>query len=605
MTDVLGHSVARSQLAPMRLRGTARHGGSAMGRARHQALWVAAATLIGLVAGLPAAPRASAATVPEAPGEVVADADDGAVTVSWDPAWDAGSPITSYVVLWGADGGAVTPTTVPGDVRTATFTGLTNGASYRACVYAVNAVGRSAGCHTSGDVRPGVPDAPGDMWLTDGPTGLQRVAWSPADGNGFVPTRYDITSNAGWTRSIDARAWDASPPEPQGADHYWLDVHGLAAGVDYSFRVSATNQFGTSSPSELTFRLDRSEHLWPGQVMPPGKVLRSPNGRYALEMQRDGNVVVYSSGSRALWDSRTWGRPGAELRLQRDGNLVLYGSDGQASWSTGTWGRAAGRLTLQDDGNLVLYAADGAVMWFSGWDLGVPAVPDTLWSTQQLTPGQSLVSRNGRYAATMQGDGDLVVQAPVRRPLWDTRTHGSGDMRLVLQPDGNLVVYDAGRAALWDSATWDNPGARLVMQNDGNLVLYNASGLPLWSSGWDPGAGVARDTLSATQQLTTGQSLVSRDGKNTLVMQADGNLVLYGPGRQPRWSTNSWNGLRSRLTLQPDGNAVLYTPGGPPLWDSRTWGNANVRMVVQDDGNLVVYAANGRALWSSMFGRTY
>ncbi len=48
---------------------------------------------------------------------------------------------------------------------------------------------------------------------------------------------------------------------------------------------------------------------------------------------------------------------------------------------------------------------------------------------------------------------------------------------------------------------------------------------------------------------------------------------------------------------------MVYDGGGRAAWHAGTWGNADVRLVMQDDGNLVLYAANGRALWSSMFGR--
>ena len=42
--------------------------------------------------------------------------------------------------------------------------------------------------------------------------------------------------------------------------------------------------------------------------------------------------------------------------------------------------------------------------------------------------------------------------------------------------------YDGGGGVPWASNTSGNPGAWLVVQGDGNLVVYSAGGSPLWSS---------------------------------------------------------------------------------------------------------------------------
>lgn len=49
----------------------------------------------------------------------------------------------------------------------------------------------------------------------------------------------------------------------------------------------------------------------------------------------------------------------------------------------------------------------------------------------------------------------------------------------------------------------------------------------------------AQDTLWAGQGLTQGQSIKSLNGKYTLILQQDHNLVLYGPSGA-LWATNKW-----------------------------------------------------------------
>lgn len=98
--------------------------------------------------------------------------------------------------------------------------------------------------------------------------------------------------------------------------------------------------------------------------------LQSPNGRYSAVMQPDGNFVVYSSVTGALWSSRTSGHPGSFLVLQQDdSNVVIYGPSGAPLWSTRTSGRVGGDLEMQNDGNLVLYTGPvdhPVAAWSSG-----------------------------------------------------------------------------------------------------------------------------------------------------------------------------------------------------------------------------------------------
>lgn len=105
-------------------------------------------------------------------------------------------------------------------------------------------------------------------------------------------------------------------------------------------------------------------------------------------------------------------------------------------------------------------------------------------------------------------------------------------------------------------------------------------------------------TLTANQSLATGQTRTSCDGRFTLTMQGDGNLVLY-QGGTALWATNTANSGAARATMQGDGNFVVYTSAGTPVWASNTSGNAGAHLSLQNDGNLVVYGASGVALWAS------
>lgn len=55
-------------------------------------------------------------------------------------------------------------------------------------------------------------------------------------------------------------------------------------------------------------------------------------------MQGDGNLVWYD-GTKVLWKSNTAGNYGARLEMQADGNAVIYTPANKAIWSSNTKGK--------------------------------------------------------------------------------------------------------------------------------------------------------------------------------------------------------------------------------------------------------------------------
>lgn len=112
--------------------------------------------------------------------------------------------------------------------------------------------------------------------------------------------------------------------------------------------------------------------------------------------------------------------------------------------------------------------------------------------------------------------------------------------------------------------------------------------------------------MSVGEALTVNQYIQSPDHRLKLVMQDDGNLVLYGPNSS-LWSSDTAGHGAVRATLQTDGNLCLYPQDGGAVWSSDT-ANSGVTsqgaLALQDDGNLVIYKfrdASGAnaAVWGS------
>ena len=89
--------------------------------------------------------------------------------------------------------------------------------------------------------------------------------------------------------------------------------------------------------------------------------ISSTNGRFHFGVLSDGNVAVGDQNG-AAWDLGVHDAAGARLDMQADGNLVLYTTDGKPRWASNTSGQNA-YVKIQDDRNVVLYNGDGAVLW--------------------------------------------------------------------------------------------------------------------------------------------------------------------------------------------------------------------------------------------------
>jgi hypothetical protein len=108
------------------------------------------------------------------------------------------------------------------------------------------------------------------------------------------------------------------------------------------------------------------------------------------------------------------------------------------------------------------------------------------------------------------------------------------------------------------------------------------------------------DRLQPMQLLNVGDQLLSQNQWVRLVMQGDGNLVLYRvQTRQPLWASNTAGQPVTYVVMRGDGNLVAYAADGTPYWASNTDGNPGASLVLQDDGNLVIYDAAGAYLWES------
>lgn len=197
----------------------------------------------------------------------------------------------------------------------------------------------------------------------------------------------------------------------------------------------------------------------------------------------------------------------------------------------------------------------------------------------QLTPGQGLgpnqflVSPNGWYKVIMQTDGNLVVFNKGLKAVWSTLTHDAGLANFVYQPDGNLVIYDAFNRPVWNSST-NNQATISSLQFVKSVPDSYPNGDKddfTWISAPNFSAQASSVTSTGSGvRLYPGDSLTSANLWYRLLMQRDGNLVVYNKSNSPVWSTQTY-GQPSYAWFQPNGNLVLYRySDNAAIWSSNT-----------------------------------
>jgi hypothetical protein len=134
------------------------------------------------------------------------------------------------------------------------------------------------------------------------------------------------------------------------------------------------------------------------------------------------------------------------------------------------------------------------------------------------------------------------------------------------------------------------------------LALPTASGAATLHRAVGAGSAqtVAASRLQAGQELLDGSALVSPSGHYSLILQGDGNLVLYWEG-QALWNTGTRGDAPDHLVMQNDGNLVLYQ-GLDVLWDSKSGGGVRSSayyLSLQNNGSAVIYSPADKPIWTT------
>ncbi len=110
--------------------------------------------------------------------------------------------------------------------------------------------------------------------------------------------------------------------------------------------------------------------------------------------------------------------------------------------------------------------------------------------------------------------------------------------------------------------------------------------------------------MNGGESLLPGGCAIANNLNTVLIMQLDGNLVVYDLHYNALWASNTAGGNKDRFAaMQQDGNFCIY-PHYPDmrdtLWCSNTAGHSGAFLAIQDNGDVVVYDAGGMpSLWET------
>ena len=100
-----------------------------------------------------------------------------------------------------------------------------------------------------------------------------------------------------------------------------------------------------------------------------------------------------------------------------------------------------------------------------------------------LQIGKNLTSSNGFYTFSLQKDGNLEIICDGNK-IWESNTKGK-DIDALYIVKGGLALYEANKTVAWTGGAWkrDAGPETIIMQNDGNFVMYDKIGNAQWDLG--------------------------------------------------------------------------------------------------------------------------
>lgn len=244
--------------------------------------------------------------------------------------------------------------------------------------------------------------------------------------------------------------------------------------------------------------------------------------------------------------------------------------------------------------------------------------PDELRDTatwhHPLYRGQKLVSKNRYYTLWFRDNGNLELYKKYfenrENLIWATNTPDSDATVFTFKKNGKLVLRNDDKETVWSShcqlgkQVADRDHLRVKLTNYGSLVASNGDDQVFWCSNTSNKLKTKFFFAHQIHENTTlfqGQVLMSKNMARRLIVQNDGNLVIYDSRDTALWNseTNGQGEAPYKLRMQDDGNMVLYDAEDSVIWTSGTdnQGEGCRKAKLSNDGKFKIVDSEGTELW--------
>ncbi|KAG5666765.1 hypothetical protein PVAND_014775 [Polypedilum vanderplanki] len=108
------------------------------------------------------------------------------------------------------------------------------------------------------------------------------------------------------------------------------------------------------------------------------------------------------------------------------------------------------------------------------------------------------------------------------------------------------------------------------------------------------------DKLVIDQCLVEDSSIKSANGEFFLIMEKNGNLVIYATNQKvPIWATNTDKTGGKRVCMQADSDFNMYSHSNTLIWSSKTKGLNGTYVKLQNNGKLEMFTKADKKVWET------
>jgi hypothetical protein len=303
--------------------------------------------------------------------------------------------------------------------------------------------------------------------------------------------------------------------------------------------------------------------LYPGVQYSNGFQLKK--GNFTLIMQTDGNLCIYKNydskklNNELYWSSSIDNNSKGYLNMQEDGNLVIYDTNNKAKWSSNSSGNKGGyaELLLSKSGNyplLVIKDKVGNIIKY------LNKITLNLINNDKYIYKKNYLELEGGDEVVLN---DITCIYPYIKYYYDFKW-SNNNFNLIMQADGNLVIYkdnktSGSKNAVWNSGTFLKNSETfhyryLILQPDGNLVIYDFNNNSKWSS-----ETKNMDTNVPYAELTDKGFLVLNNQNSNILKTFPNFNIIKEHLKITHWNNSPWS---------------LFTDKAGRVWKG-TWDDIN------------------------------